>query len=264
VVVDSVDVHYLRESRMAATAGNDPELVTKAEETRKRELAVYRAADRVVCVTEDDAAELRPQLHGVELAIVPCVYDDVPMGPAFAERDTVLFIGSALHNANPDAVEWWADEIGPRLAERLPGVPLTVVGYDPNGTFEALAGPHVRVIGAVPSVLPYLHAARVSVAPLRFGAGMKGKVIEAMMAGLPVVGTTIAMEGIGVEPGVHGEVADDADAFADAVARVYRDAEHWDAMRAAGRELVVANFGMDRMRAALPRAIVPLRSTRRR
>jgi O-antigen biosynthesis protein len=99
--------------------------------------------------------------------------------------------------------------------------------------------------------LPFLHQARVSVAPLRYGAGMKGKVGEALATGLPVVLTSVAAEGMGLVDGEHVLVADTADAFADAVQRLSTDAELWRRLRDAGRAHVARHFGIDRMRQAV-------------
>ena len=254
VLVDSVDIHFLRERRMAEV-NDDRALLARAEDTRRRELATYQAADRVVCVSESDADVLRRDLPGLDIALVPVAYEDVDQGPGRDERDRIVFVASSAHGPNLDAVRWWRDEIAPLLASRLPGVPLTVVGYDPQGTMAALAGPGVDVVGAVPDVLPWLHRSRLTAVPLRWGAGVKGKVIEAMMAGVPVVGTSIAVEGIGVVDGTHALVADDAEAFADAVTRAYLEPEMWSTLRREGRALVERDCSLDALGAALDVAI---------
>ena len=110
-----------------------------------------------------------------------------------------------------------------------------MVGNDPQGAAAAFAGPGITVTGTVVSTLPFLHQARVSVAPLRYGAGMKGKVGEALATGLPVVLTSVAAEGMGLVDGEHVLVADTAEAFAAAVQRLCTDAELWRRLRDAGR-----------------------------
>jgi GT2 family glycosyltransferase/glycosyltransferase involved in cell wall biosynthesis len=250
VIVDSVDIHFLRERRMAEVR-DDAGLLVQAEQTKRREIATYRSADRVFCVSPDDAEVLRKEAPELDIAIVPVVYEDVEQGPGWAGRDRIVFIASSAHIPNLDAVVWWREEIGPRLEARLPGVPLTVIGYDPSGAMASLRGPGVEVVGAVPEVLPWLHQARLTAVPLRWGAGVKGKVIEAMMAGVPVVGTPIAVEGMGVEPGVHALVADDADGLVDAVVRAYEDRDTWERLRREARILVERDFSLDALHAAL-------------
>jgi|GEM_PF-538373 len=248
VIVDTNDVHFVRLERAAALSGGG---VVEAADTKRRELAVYRQADRVVCVTEDDAAAVRAEIPDADIAVVPNAHAEVDGGPGFEERTGCLFVGNFNHPPNGDALAWWKDDIGPLLAERLPEAGLTVVGNDPLGEAAATAGAGITVTGAVVSVTPFLHQARVSVAPLRFGAGMKGKVGEALAAGLPVVLTSIAAEGMGLVDGEHVLVADSAEAFADAVVRLHTDAELWQRLRDGGRQHVVRNFGVDRMRLAV-------------
>jgi len=246
VIVDTNDVHWVRLQR-AADTGID---VAGRVEDKRREVAVYGQADRIVCVTEEDAAAVRAELPGADIVVVPNAHAELDPGPGFDERRGCLFVGNFNHPPNIDAVDWWRHEIGDLVAERLPGAVLTVAGNDPGGQAAALAGDRITVAGAVASTLPYLHRARVSVAPLRYGAGMKGKVGEALAAGLPVVLTSVAAEGMGLVDGEHVLVADTAADFAQCVARLHEDEELWYRLRRAGREHVAAHFGVDRMRRA--------------
>ena len=107
------------------------------------------------------------------------------------------------------------------------------------------------------------HRARISVAPLRYGAGMKGKVGEALSSGTPTVVTSIAAEGLGLTDGADTFVADDAEAFAAAVARLYTDEVRWDTLRENGRRLVAERFGPGAMSDAVREMLHPLRRTGR-
>jgi GT2 family glycosyltransferase/tetratricopeptide (TPR) repeat protein len=256
MVLDTNDVHFVRLERQAELSG-DPALAAEARETRRRELATYRLADRIVCVTEEDADVVRRHVPGADVLVLPNAHGELDPGPGFAERAGCTFVGNFNHPPNGDAVAWWKAEIGPALASLLPEVELTVVGNDPQGVAAAMAGPGVKVAGTVPSTLPYLHAARVSVAPLRFGAGMKGKVGEALAAGLPVVATSTAVEGMGVVDGEHVLVADTPAEFAEAVARLHSDEALWERLRVAGRKHVREHFGVDRMRRGVAELLAP-------
>ena len=248
VIVDTNDVHFLRLQRAdALTAAPSPETA----DTKRRELSVYGRADRVVCVTETDAAVVQSEIPQAHIVVVPNAHADVDVGPGFAERTGCLFVGNFNHPPNADAVAWWKSEIGPVLAHTTPGAGLTVVGNDPMGLAKEFAGPGISVSGTVESTLPFLHQARVSVAPLRYGAGMKGKVGEALMAGIPVVLTSMAAEGMELVDEEHVIVADSADAFAAAVHRLYTDRELWERLRTAGRAHAARHFGLGRMREAV-------------
>ena len=245
VIVDTNDVHFLRLQRGAAVSWRNSADVVDA---KRRELAVYRRADRIVCVTEPDAEAVRAEIPGADIVIVPNAHAEMEPGPGFDERSGCLFVGNFNHPPNGDAVAWWKQEIGPRLAQRLPEAGLTVVGNDPLGVAAEFAGPGITVAGTVPSTLPYLRQARVSVAPLRFGAGMKGKVGEALAAGLPVVLTPVAAEGMDLVHEEHVLVAEGAEEFAAAVERLHRDRQLWEKLSEAGRAHAARHFGLERMR----------------
>ncbi|HXY27767.1 MAG TPA: glycosyltransferase, partial [Acidimicrobiales bacterium] len=256
VVLDTNDVHFRRLERELALGAGSLDGRAVADE-KARELAVYRQADRIVCVTEDDVAAVRAEIPGIDGVVLPNAHGLVDPGPGFDERGGAVFVGNFNHPPNADAVSWWKSEIAPLLAHRLPGVGLTVVGNDPAGVAATMAGGGVTVTGAVHSTLPHLHAARVSVAPLRYGAGMKGKVGEALAAGLPVVLTSVAAEGMALVDGRHALVADTPEEFAAAVARLHTDPELWTRLRDAGRAHVDAHLGLGRMRDGLETVLAP-------
>jgi glycosyltransferase involved in cell wall biosynthesis/tetratricopeptide (TPR) repeat protein len=244
VIVDSVDLAFVREEREAAFQScGAAELARR----REQELDVYRAADQVVCSSQREADVLKAALAGCDVRVVGLCNDALPAASSQGQRSGLLTVANANHPPNLDGLAWYAKEIGPRLAELLPGVKLTVIGNDPVGALAQLASEHVEVIGWVPDTRPYLEKARVSVAPLRYGAGVKGKVAEALAAGLPVVGTTMAVEGMGLTAGLDVEVADDPAMFAAAIARLYKDADRWEEMQRNGRAAAERTAGVANM-----------------
>ena len=251
IVVDSVDIHYLRMERAAAVSGSPGEAELAAR-VRRHELAVYAAADLVLAVTEVERATLAGLLP-VPVDVVGNVHH-VPgrVAPA-AGRGGALFIGSYAHAPNVDAVSWLCDAILPRLAGRVDPVVIAGAGLPPDLAAAARAA-GATAAGYVESVEDELAGRRMSIAPLRYGAGLKGKVGEAMAAGVPVVGTSVAAEGFdGPERGMI--VADTAAEFAEAMARLARDDELWARLSAGGREIVADGLGPAACRAALERVI---------
>lgn len=246
-IVDTNDVHFLRLERQAALTGRviDAE---KAEETRRREIAVYKLADRIIATTEEDAAAVLSQVSDASITVIPNVHHQVDPGPGFAERSGLLFVGNFNHLPNRDALKWWRDAIAPILDGAGQDITLQVIGNDPEHFARTLATPSIVPVGYVASTLPYLHRAKVSVAPLRFGAGMKGKVGEALATGLPVVATSIAIEGMGLVDGEHVLVADTAAEFVEAITRLYTDEVLWNTLRQQGSAHIEKNFGVQRMR----------------
>lgn len=248
-IVDTNDVHWVREERTAAVWGRDADW-SSVRKNRSREESVYQKVDRVVCVTREDAAAVHKST-GVWPVVVPNVHYPVDPGPGFDSREGLIFIGNFNHHPNLDALSWWIEEILPPLQDLLPSVRLHVVGNDPLGAAQALSCPGVKVVGYVPQLLPYIHRARLSVAPLRTGAGMKGKVGESLAAGLPSVITPLAAEGLGLIHEQHALVASHATAFAAETARAYHDRELWERLRFAGSEHILKHFGPQKMRSSL-------------
>jgi glycosyltransferase involved in cell wall biosynthesis len=140
----------------------------------------------------------------------------------------------------------------PRVRAARPTIEFHCVGGDvPNEIARLADVPGVRVHGHVPDLQPLLDAARVSIAPLRYGAGVKGKVNQAMAHGLPVVATTCAVEGMHLRDGEDVLVADDASEFADAVLRLLDDEASWSRLAVNGRANVAAHFSLDAARATV-------------
>jgi glycosyltransferase involved in cell wall biosynthesis len=174
-------------------------------------------------VSAEDEASLRAE-GGIErIRLLPNV--TVPRARSRGKRDPViLFVGGFQHSPNRDAATWLVKNILPRVRQAVPAVTLRIVGHAPPPEVLALgARTGVDVIGFVPDVGPHLDAAAVSVAPLRYGAGMKGKVTEAMAAGIPVVTTSWGAQGLRAQAGKHLLLADSATDFAGAVIRCLRE-----------------------------------------
>ncbi len=254
LVVDSVDLHFVRELRLALLSG-DPGYLKRAETTRKRELASYAAADLVVAITETDKAALLEADPTLKVAVLPNIHPVPEPGPGWAGRRDLVFVGGFKHRPNVDAMFSFCKEVWPGVAERLPGVNLFVVGAEPPPAIAALASDRIVVTGHVPETLPYLQQCRVSIAPLPYGAGMKGKVGEALAAGLPVVGTEVACEGMDLVAGEHVLIADDSRSTTDAIVSLYTDEALWTRLSAAGRAHVAKHYSPPAVSRALERIL---------
>ncbi|MGD1085059.1 MAG: glycosyltransferase [Verrucomicrobiota bacterium] len=237
ILVDSVDVHFLRERRQAELT-NSPDMLKASEVTRASELAVYRRADKVISVTEPDRQALLAEAPELDVGVIPNVHPIPPAAGGFDGRRDLLFVGSFQHQPNVEAIAHFHANVWPAIRLRLPEARLVIVGDRPPEAIQRLAGDRIVVTGYVPTTRPYLEQCRVSIAPLRFGAGMKGKVGEALAAGLPVVGTPIATEGMGLTDGREVLVAESDSDFVEAVVRLYSDAALWKQLSEQGRALI--------------------------
>jgi glycosyltransferase involved in cell wall biosynthesis len=208
---------------------------------------VQRAFDKVVTVSEDDAAALGGP--GARFAVVPNGVDvdryrvtELPAGPR------LVFTGALYTLPNRDGILWFCHEVFPLIKRERPDASLAVVGLRPWPDIRALGEMDgVSVIPDVDDTSAYLAEARVAVVPLRIGSGTRLKVLEAMSSGRPVVGTSIGVEGLGAVDGKHVSVADDPVAFAAAVLRLVSDDSLAGALVAEGRRLVEERFAWPRI-----------------
>jgi len=255
VVVDSVDLHFLRKSRSVFCGRNDKlvgQLDPQYASEMIRELNVYAAADAVLTVSQKEADLINDFVGVNDLAYAVPDTEDLPTAMLpFAERKGLLFIGNFRHPPNVQAVERLCQDILPRIKpELLAQHPPYIVGNAINEvTINYGDIKDVRQIGWVPSVLPYLQSARISVIPLLYGAGTKRKLMQSLMVGTPCVSTSIGIEGLNLEDGVHVLVADDAAQFAECVERLLTDEELWEKLRLDGRSHIMAAHGRESVRA---------------
>lgn len=248
VVFDTVDLHFLRELRGAALSG-DAGLRRAAERTRDRELALMRQADATLVVSPAERELLATLLPDTEVEVLPNLHELADTGLPFGHRKDLVFVGGFRHPPNVDAVLWFGREIFPRIQAQRPDIRFHCIGMAPPADVLALqAQPGILVHGHVADIDAYMDGARIALAPLRFGAGVKGKVNLSMAHGQPVVATSCAIEGMHLTDGHDVLVADDADAFADAVLRLYDDAGLWQRLSDHGRDNIARHFSLDAAR----------------
>jgi glycosyltransferase involved in cell wall biosynthesis len=239
VVLDTVDLHFLRESREAELRG-DRRLRRHAEATRRRELDLVDRADITWVVSPVERELLRDARPAADVRIVSNIIDEDGPGLPYDARHDLLFVGGLRHPPNRDAVAWLAGDIFPRIRAALPDVSLHLIGTDDEVALAAHEG--IVRHGHVADIAPWLDGCRIAVAPLRFGAGVKGKVNLSMAHGQPVVATTCAIEGMHLRSGDDVLVADAAEAFAAGVVRLYRDQALWQRLSGNGRANVRRHF----------------------
>ena len=244
VVLDTVDLHYLRESR-AAKLANRPALEKSALATRTRELAVIGASDVTLVVSEHERQVLAGDAPGANVEVVSNLHDVIGDGLPFAQRRDLVFVGGFRHPPNVDGVHWFVEAVLPLLRQDLPEVVFHCIGSDPTAQILALRQhPGVLIHGYVADVAPAMQGMRIAVAPLRFGAGVKGKINLSMAHGQPVVATSIAVEGMHLSDGVDVRVADEPAAFAQALLDLYRDEALWNRLSANGLLNVTRHFSL--------------------
>lgn len=252
-VVDSVDVHYLREASAIRLGFAEAEAVARR---KAAELAVYREADATIVVTEEERRALAGEGGVRQVIVIPNIVHVAPPG-ARTRAPNLLFVGGFLHPPNRDGILWFTTEILPRIREAIPEATLTVIGSHAPPEVLALADqPGVHLVGYVPDLDPWYARMAVSVAPLRYGGGMKGKVTEAMARGLPVVTTSFGAQGLGAMARDSLRVADPPEAFAEAVIGLLRDPAAADRQTQVAREAIDALCGPARVNQALDALVI--------
>jgi GT2 family glycosyltransferase len=252
VVFDTHDLHFLREERLAALERSGSAM---AESSREAELALIRKADVTLVVSPFEKDLLEQLAPEAKVMVLSNIHELRPRAKSFGEREGLVFIGGFRHPPNTDGVLWYAKEVLPKLREKMPGVKTYIVGSDVPPTIKKLAAEDFIVTGYVADIAPYFCGCRVSISPLRYGAGVKGKINLAMSYGVPVVATTLSIEGMHLTPGVDVLTGDDSEAFADAVARVYNDEQLWQVLSEGGRENVRIHFSHEVALSAITRLL---------
>ncbi|MBO9664715.1 glycosyltransferase [Dokdonella sp.] len=252
---DTVDLHYLREQRAAELSGK-PELARHAAATRAQELKLIRECDVTLVVSPVEQELLGKEAPGARVEVLSNVHEVYGCRRPFDARRDLVFVGGFQHPPNTDAVTWFVREVFPLVRAELPELNFHVIGSKVPDAIRALADEHVLVHGYIEDIAPYMDGCRISVAPLRYGAGVKGKVNMAMSYGMPVVATTAAVEGMYVRAGEDVLVADEAAAFAADVVRLYRDPALWKRLSANGLANVERHFSFSAAREAL-RQLLP-------
>jgi glycosyltransferase involved in cell wall biosynthesis len=250
VIYDTVDLHHLRYSRKRDTVGLgalDEERGVDVDEIRRAEVKCFHASDIVAVVTEAEASiiqELAPTSHAVVLPTVHPIPTE-PL-PGYDGRTGILFIGSYQHDPNVDAVMYFARQIFPEIAARI-DAQFFVLGADPPAEVLALQSPRIVVTGYLPSVDEYFLRAKVFVAPMRYGAGMKGKIGHALAFGVPVVTSSVGAEGMDLADADAALIRDEPNEFGAAVLGLYEDAELWRRLSRRGQEVVRERWTPDVM-----------------
>ena len=245
VLVDSVDVHFKRLESKARLSGN-PRHIDDAKRMKKAELSIYRRCDAIIVVTDDDKTALDECGITLPTMKVPNIHDIPPLASKADRNPTqLIFIGAFHHPPNVDAIIYFCKQIFPKLLkdyQHPQAIELLVIGNSPPTEITDLESEHIKVLGYVPSTAPYLASSYLSIAPLRFGAGMKGKIGEAMANGLPVITTSVGAEGFGVTDGIDLLIGDNPDDFKNHILQLLNDPELHDKIGTAGRAFIEQHY----------------------
>jgi len=250
IIFDTVDLHFLREEREAHLTG-DPEILQKAKKTKQCEYELIDQSDETWVVSSVEQRLLQDQRPDKSIQLVSNIVDVPGSQTPFALRRDWLFIGSFQHPPNTDAVLFFLNEIYPLIDEHLGDAKFYIIGDKAPPEIVALANERIIVAGLQRDVRPFFNSVRLSVAPLRFGAGVKGKINQSMAFGVPVVATSVAVEGTGLHDREEILMADQPEDFAKAVIELYQNEQLWNRISENGVRKTRALYSTDAARKKL-------------
>ena len=237
IIFDTVDLHYLREQRMAEVT-QDNNLLKLSEKTKAKEIAVINQCDTTLVVSPFEVEVLAKDVRNAKVHVLSTIHHVTGCRKDYAQRKDIMFIGGYQHTPNVDAVEWFVAEIFPLILKLIPEIKFHIIGTNAPKHIRKMTGESIVFHGFMKDIEPFMDDIRIAVAPLRYGAGVKGKINSSMSYGQPVVGTKLAVEGMFTQEGTDVLTAKDAKEFAEQVIRLYQDEELWGKLSQGGLDNV--------------------------
>lgn len=238
------DLHFLREMREYELTGNKEKLIS-SENSKKIEFAIMEKADCVYYpsyVEEEAIKEINPNIN--VKAINAYLFDNVDLETKydFKNKKGIMFVGGFNHTPNVDGIKWFMEEVYP-IIKKKKNIPFTIAGSNPPQIIQDYANDEITVTGFISDeeLAEIYNSSRIVVAPLRYGAGIKGKVVEAMAKGMPIVTTSIGAEGLANIDDIL-MVEDDPKKFAEAILSLYDDEERLNTISKNMRKYITDNY----------------------
>jgi hypothetical protein len=241
IFFDMVDFHYLRFKREASLTSNK-NILKKANEYLKLELNNCQRADGVIVISDFERQVLKPYYdEDYKIFVVGNVHEHLKLNnfPGFEARKNLLFIGGFDHKPNVDCVMYLHDKIMPLVWEVLPNVSISILGSNPPPSVMALHSKNFKIIGYVEDVAPYFLNSKIFVAPLRYGAGIKGKIGQSLEYSLPLVTTQIGAEGFNFIDNKDKIIGNTSEEIATNIISIYKDIILWKKISLASEKVIL-------------------------
>ena len=254
ILFNNADLHFLREMRAALNDGGNELALAQSIETRGRELAVCQQVDAVLCYNKIEHAVITSHIAEInKLHLTPWVLSPKDRGIDFNERKGIAFLGGYNHKPNVEAVEFLVDKVMPLLGSVRPDIVLSIYGSDMPDSFKSYVCDNINVVGYAEHLDDVFHQHRIFVSPLLSGAGIKGKVLEAMAYGTPSVLTDIAGEGTGLTHGLSALFADSPSEWIEQICRCYDDFDLWKKLSDNANFIANDRFSFEKGKVAMER-----------
>ncbi len=239
IVFNTVDLDFLRNERLAIET-RDSKRLDESLVAQFEEIELVSLADETLVVSSFEQELLQRELPSKSIRHVHLPYVVSDNKPSFRETSSVIFVGGFNHKPNYDSVLYLIREIWPHVRELDPEINLRIVGSDTPKQITILDNPSqgINVLGFVDDIEGLIQTSRISVAPLLYGAGAKGKVLQALSLGIPVIGTKVAAEGMGLIDGFTITLGEEPKYFAKSIVDLYRNQKRWESLQENGMAFV--------------------------
>jgi len=248
IIYDTIDLHFLRMNRQAALENKTQD--NKAEEMRELELSLMKKSDITILTSPVEADLLHKEDSSLKFAILPNIHTESGAVDGFDRRKNMIFLGGFQHTPNIDSAEYLVQKIWPKIKEKIPDLKLYIIGSSPTEKIKKLSSEDIEVTGFVKDIFPYYKDCKMMLAPIRYGAGVKGKITQSLAMGLPVITSSLGAEGINLEDGKNCMIADSEDDFAKKAIQVYTDEKLWKTLSHNGMD-VAKEYSPERAKACL-------------
>lgn len=243
-IYETHDLHFVRLQRQAEVEDNR-EMLAHSGFLKAMELNIAAEADCTIVVSHKEKEILLQENPNLYVEVIPVVSEIFGRKSDFSQRSDLVFIGNYEHRPNVDAVLYFVKDIFPQVLKKIPTIKFFIVGSNPPQEITALSSDNIVVLGFVPDITDVMSQARISINPLRFGAGIKGKLITCMSYGLPCIGTSIATEGMSLTHEKNILIADTPSAFSDCIINLYSNSSLWEKLSNEGLAFVQQNFSLN-------------------
>ncbi len=269
-ILDTEDLHCLRYARQSAfKEKKDFQLVDLNSEIAKREIASIFRCDLSLIISEFELDILKNHFK-VDTSILlylPFMLNEIDEEKSnqwkkYSERSHIVFIGNFYHEPNWNSVLFLKEDIWPKLSKKLPGVQLHIYGAYPTQKVQNLNNPKEQFycFGRAKSAEEVISSAKLLLAPIRFGAGLKGKLAEAMIHGTPSITTSIGAEGMNGVLEWNGIIANSISELINSTADLYQNETYWKKAQLNGIEIINKRFNKNDLREKLDRKIDEINS----
>jgi len=251
VIFNTVDLHFLRYQREAELfCKSSIEDISKADlqADKDAELSLVQKCDATIVVSEDEKTLLEELVPGSNICVIPLFREVVGCSNSFEKRIDIGFIGGYQHPPNVDAVKYFVREIWPLVTNKMDGCRFIIAGSNVPQEISRLASENIEVRGFIPELSDLFAEVRLMVAPIRYGAGVKGKIVSGLCHGVPQVVSQAAAEGMGLKHNNNAMIAGSAEQFADQIINLYSDSSLWNTVSENALQKALDSYSKDAVR----------------